>query len=199
MNIKKSIHDLIPDFKTGDLLLFHGAESMSEFNEFLERTEWSHVAMVVIIKGIEYPLLWESTTLDNIEDIHFHDKKDGPKVVPLLDRIKTYKGYQAYRKLDIKRTEEMVMPLYSYLFEVHGVGIPTLWKSIVEVVEGKLLHKTVTDKKIFCSELIATSFMKMGLLPETIVPNSFMPKDFSSKGHLNLLKGKLEPEVYIEK
>jgi hypothetical protein len=54
-------------------------------------------------------------------------------------------------------------------------------------------------KNIFCSELVAESYMRMGLLPETPPPSAYMPVDFASARELPLLKGAyLSGEVMIK-
>jgi hypothetical protein len=61
--------------------------------------------------------------------------------------------------------------------------------------------ETLLSKKFnthFCSELVAETYMHMGLLPDNTIPRSFSPKTFSSKGDSALRKHlKLENEVII--
>ncbi len=60
----------------------------------------------------------------------------------------------------------------------------------------KLLSKKLSTH--FCSELVAETYMHMGLLPDDTVPRSFSPKSFSSQGD-SALKGhaRLEKEIVI--
>jgi hypothetical protein len=203
---KKPFSELEPEMRTGDLVLFSGRYEESELIEKLEHSPWSHVGMIVRLPDDEPVWFWESTTLTNLADELFHDHKEGPKLVNLYERIKQYgrdlKPYVparfAYRKLDMIRTGGMIDQLNRMFVEDHGLPNPSEWKMIVEVAEGRLFDIQSRLDSYFCSELVAESYLKMGLLSTDRAVNAYMPKDFSSDGHLSLLKGRLEPEVLIE-
>lgn len=194
------------DLKTGDLILFSGKYSISKLVEKLEHSMWSHVAMVVRIPDIEYPLLWESSALTNLSDELFKDNKTGPKIVNLEERLKSYgsdlKPYSppvyAVRHLEVERNDEMINSLSTLFTSLHGLPNPGEWKMILEVLEGKLLNIPSKLDNYTCSELVAESLIKMGLLNNQKVINSYMPKDFSSDGSLKLSKGKLLKEIVID-
>jgi hypothetical protein len=44
-------------------------------------------------------------------------------------------------------------------------------------------------RSIFCTELIAETYMRMGLLPETPPASSYLPLDFSERKRIPFLKG----------
>lgn len=194
------------DLQTGDLILFSGKYSISKLVEKLEHSMWSHVAMVVRIPEIEYPLLWESSALTNLPDEIYKDNITGPKIVNLEERLKTYgsdlKPYippvYAVRRLEVERTDEMINSLYTLFTTLHGLPNPGEWKMIFEVTEGKLFNIPSKLDNYTCSELVAESLIKMGLLDNAKVINSYMPKDFSSDGSLKLLKGNLLEEIAID-
>lgn len=63
------------------------------------------------------------------------------------------------------------------------------------------LRNTKEDlSSLFCSELVAAAYMRMGLLGDKRLSNEYTPDDFSSHcDQKNPLQfGKLEKEVYIE-
>ena len=192
--------------KTGDLVLFSGRYEESKLIEKLEHSPWSHVGMVVKLPDDDQPLFWESTTLTNLAGELFQDHMQGPKVVALYQRMKQYgrdlKPYVparfAYRKLDVAHTEAMIDSLSKMFTKDHGLPDPSEWKMIVEVAESRLLNIRSRLSTFFCSELIADSYVKMGLLPADRAVNAYIPKDFTSAGHLPLLKGQLESEILIE-
>jgi len=188
-----------PTLKTGDIVLFGGKYDISKEIEWFEKSRWSHVGMVVRIPGIEAPVLWESTDLDNLEDVEFHDRISGPKLVYLHDRIANYNGSAyAVRHLEVERTPQMTDPLFEFVFEAHGLPDPGAWKMLIEFLEGRILKKCAKLDNYFCSELVAETYIKMGLLSNEIPPNAYMPKDFSSDGKINLVKGTLSEEIFIE-
>lgn len=191
--------------QTGDLVLFSGQYSISKLVEKLEHSRWSHVAMVVKLPQIDEPLLWESTALTNLPDQIYHDNKTGPKIVDLKGRLMTYgKDVVPYtppvygvRQLEVERTEEMMNALESLFTDLHGIPNPGEWKMIAEVLEGKLFNIRSKLDNYTCGELIAESYVKMGLLSDKKAINGYMPKDFSTDGTLKLLKGKLYKELLI--
>lgn len=203
---KKPYSELKAELQTGDLILFSGQYPISKFVQKLEHSMWSHVAMVVRLPEWEEPLLWESTALTNLEDVLVHDHLTGPKLVDLKQRLETYGSdvtpyvppRYAVRPLKLERTDDMIAALHALFTELHGIPNPGQWKMIWEVIEGRFLHIRSKLDNYTCSELVAESFIKMGLLDPNAVINGFMPRDFSSDGHLPLLKGELEPEIEIE-
>jgi hypothetical protein len=192
--------------QTGDLILFSGQYPISKMVEKLEHSLWSHVAMVVRLPDMEAPLLWESTALTNLPDTLVHDHKTGPKLVDLKERLQTYGSdvtpyvppRYALRPLQVERTSGMIQALHSLFQELHGIPNPGQWKMIFEVVEGRFFKIHSKLDNYTCSELVAESYIKMGLLDPKLVINGFMPKDFSSDGRLPLLKGRLEEEIEID-
>lgn len=62
---------------------------------------------------------------------------------------------------------------------------------------GKILNKyedddidnIAPDKTYFCSELIASAYKCLDLLPKNIAASQYWPGTFSSKGNLQLMNG----------
>ncbi len=198
---RKSWKEIQPELETGDLILFHGMYTISRVVEFIEQDDWSHVGMVIKLNG--RPLLWESTTFTNLPDEIYHDRIEGPKIVDLHDRLKTYDASYdiplkyAVRPLRVERTEEMKMAIYQEVFRTHGKKCPVGMEMIFNYLEGKLLN-IPANSKMECSQLVASAYMAMGLIPDSRVPNSYNPADFSQKYNLKLLKGKLDDEILID-
>jgi hypothetical protein len=69
---------------------------------------------------------------------------------------------------------------------------------LVHWVEG-LLHVTSPGPTLFCAQLVAATFIGMGLLPSDPPSNFYDPKDFSTEyQRLPLQKGAtLEPEIQV--
>ena len=63
------------------------------------------------------------------------------------------------------------------------------------------LKNTEEDlSSIFCSELVAAAYQRMGLLGSATSSNEYTPDDFATarSSALDLRVGRLEPEVYID-
>lgn len=195
--------DMRNELLTGDLVLMQGLDIESEIIEVVEHSPWSHVAMVIRISGIDPPLLWESTPLHFLEDIVLHSKKSGARIVSLDDRLltagmkKLYKAF-ALRRLKVRRTRVMMDKLRNYIENVHLLPFPTDWELATSYFKGRFLGEKESFKSLFCAELIAETYMYMGLLPFDHPPNWYSPKDFSSEVQLPLLKNaQLQKEIII--
>lgn len=198
--------ELKDSLKTGDIVLFSGRYSMSKLVEKLEHSRWSHVAMVVRLPEYDEPLLYEATALTNLEDLYFHDHITGPKIVNLLDRLKTYgqdvKPYEpptyAIRRLSEPLPEEAVNTIKGILKDLHGLPNPDEKRMIFEVLVGRYLWIPTRMKDITCSAFIAYTYKKLGLLKSLKPINGYMPKDFSTDGHLALTNVSLSDEIIID-
>jgi hypothetical protein len=190
---------------TGDIVLFHGLGWESDLIQVVELSPWTHVAMIVRAPEIEYPMIWESTPLKFIKDVVMHKKKSGARLVSLDERLavaveKRFYGRFAVRQLEVERTSEMMQALINFIAgNVHYLPFPSEWKMLVEFIRGKLFkEKRVKPENVYCAELVAETYKRMGLMPLDEPSNRFTPKDFSSEGQLPLLKGaKLGKEIFL--
>ena len=193
---------LRPGLQTGDLVLFHGLDLESALIEFLEHSQWSHVGMVVRLPCLNYPLLWESTPLHFLTDPLLHQAKSGPRLVSLDDRLRLSLDRGLYNRfmvghLQVSRNPDMLSALTRFIAEVHRLSFPGSWEMLKEFLEGRLLNRQPeTRRSFYCAELVAESYMRMGLLPDSPPSNAYLPKDFTAQGHLPLLQGaRLAPSL----
>jgi hypothetical protein len=244
IDINKISEDIKSSLKTGDIVLFHGGESVSKLIEMLENTPWSHVGMIINPSDIglselcgNRPLLWHSTPKLNINDVEINYKDFGPEIVYLDDVLNLLKDYNylvVVRKLEASRTDKMMDNLNQFIKKVHNDSFPTQPQLFLEYIIGiimaavnRLFKKKISyndtlivkgientglkfivenlEKKTclldihteFCSELIAQTYIAMGLLSDEKVPESFSPKSFSSQENMPLNNAILEKEITI--
>lgn len=200
MEIKKvSYADICETLRTGDLILLSGQLFTSELTQLIQGSKWSHVAMVIRPEdiGIEYPrlVLWESNTLVNLKDVGFDQAKVGPMLVDLEERIHTdkvekYDDLFQIRYLDHGHfnTDELHDRLKSFIQKSHASGYPkSELQMFKDVFDGLFKNEDPEPSEYFCSELIADTYIHMGLMTSDYVANSYVPKDFSDQGTLPLL------------
>ncbi|KUP08343.1 hypothetical protein Q73_06245 [Bacillus coahuilensis m2-6] len=203
----KTIHfdEVYKVARTGDLILFSGQYAMSKLVEKLEGSKWSHVGMVYRPDPHGEVYLFESTALTNLEDEFVHDHKTGPKIVKLIDRLKTYGNdlepyippQYAIRHLTLHTGTINSEKLQSYMNEVHGIPNPTEWTMIEEVIEGRLFHIQSKNKDYTCSKLIAETYEILGIFQPSLPLNGYMPSDFSTGGKVSLHNAALSEEQLI--
>jgi len=191
---------------TGDLVLFEGEYPISKTIEKLERCPYSHVGMVIRVKGFDDPLFFESTTLTNLEDLVTDNSNKtlaGPKIVNLYERLKHYgedvKPYVPpkfiYRPLQVDRvglTDTLLILHNKY----YGIADPKETLMIWEVILGRWFRIKAKKDNFFCSEWISLAYQALGLINTKYPYNAYMPKDFTSKSKfLKLQKGWIEKEI----
>ncbi len=188
-----------PALKTGDIVLFSGKGGISTGIKWFTHSRWSHVGMVLRLPEWDAVLLWESTTLGNLTDVESGREHKGVQLVPLSERIHKYQGEASIRLLDIERTPEMLKELSLLRSEVKGRPYE---KDKIELFkaayDGPFGANREDLSSLFCSEMVAEAYQRMGLLGEKKPSNEYTPKDFSDAGKLRILKGaKLAKEVLV--
>ncbi|MBC8870942.1 MAG: hypothetical protein H8E44_16075 [Planctomycetes bacterium] len=189
---------------TGDIVLFSGKGGISAGIKWFTISKWSHVGMVVRLPDWNMVLLWESTTLSNIADVMDGKAKQGVQLVALSERLRTYGGEAAIRRLSVKRTAAMNNALMRLRQEVKGRPYETSKVELVKAAyDGWWGENTENLSSLFCSELVAEAYQRMGLLSNSksaLPSNEFTPKDFSAAADpaLKLLKNaRLGKEVSV--
>ena len=200
--IVKTYEDVEALMQTGDIVLF--GLYYEPIGENTLATNWTHVGMIFRLPGNPTPLLWESTPLKNLPDKDSGIEKAGAQVVYLKDRLKAYEtDVYAIRFLKVARDAEMINSLFRFIDYAHALPFPSELNVVRKVLQAKIFSRFYGPKKryknIFCSELVAESYIQMGLLPESPPPSSYVPADFSARKKLPFLKGAyLSGEVMIK-
>jgi len=178
-----------PNLQTGDILLFSGKGGISDGIKFFTFSKWSHVGMVYRLDDPLDPkgsiFCWESTTLSNVTDAETGKLTKGVQRVELSERLERSfaTGYEiSVRHLSKPLTNDMIILLNNFRHEVSG---RTYEKSKLELLksayDGFLGRNQEDLSSLFCSELVAEGYQRMGLLTEDRHSNEYIPKDFSSE------------------
>lgn len=195
----QAYENLRPSLKTGDVVLFSGKGGISTGIKWFTNSKWSHVGMVLKLTEWDAVMLWESTTLSDIADVESGKERKGVQIVPLSERVRKYKGEVSIRLLDIERTPEMLKELSLLRSEIKGRPYE---KDKIELIKAAYDGPFGANKEdlssLFCSEMVAEAYQRMGLLSEKKSSNEYTPKDFADAGKMKLLKGKLGSEIVIE-
>jgi hypothetical protein len=194
------------ELKTGDLLLFSGKGGISAGIKFFTISKWSHVGMVYKFESALDPkgsiFCWESTTLSNVKDAESGKLTKGVQRVELSERLEKCfaSGYDiCVRPLSKPLTEEMVITLNNFRHVVSGRPYEQNMVELLKSAYDGFLGENKEDlSSLFCSELVAEAYQKMGLLTEKTPSNEYTPKDFSSYRNISLELGyKLGDEIAI--
>ncbi|MGQ0709558.1 MAG: hypothetical protein ACT4NV_07375 [Rhodoferax sp.] len=206
-----SYKDFIAEAQTGDILLMHGRRMSSKLIELLQDSLWSHATMIVRGKDIGVQisgdplLIWESNVKTRIEDVILKKpKKNGPMLVRLEDRIRAnfkegINSMFAVRHLHVERTQAMFDGLSKAIDEVHSKPFPDVISEFWNAFEGRILNQACGNGSFFCSQLLAYSLKKMGLLSAHHPDNAFIPLDFSEAMDVSMRqRAWLAPEMQLD-
>ncbi|MEO0369400.1 MAG: hypothetical protein AAF197_11565 [Pseudomonadota bacterium] len=173
--------ELSKQLKTGDVILFHQDGLISKLIELVTEAHFSHVGMVV--RGDDGSLkLWQSFAPDG-----------GVELCDLFEFLQkytgTYKGvYIDARHLNVNAPSNFWDPLPGFIKKVDGRPFPTVWGMVENYIKGRLGIDS-GEKTFFCSDLVALSYMQVGLLPKRPPPNYYAPKNFSALKEIDLELG----------
>jgi hypothetical protein len=187
---------IVSSMETGDIIIFIG----KNYNRDYVSAKWSYGSPVthmglVARDGNDQLCIFEATAIN------------GVILRPLRDRLETYDSDMiAYRKLRVERTKKMEDNLFAFISETEGTkhDLHTL-KGLIEMINSAVdivipftrielfKNKRSTLERIFCSELIAEAYMRMGLLPDgnlKLYPcsNEYTPPDFSNFTSIKIRK-----------
>ena len=142
-------------------------------------------------------------------DIETGTVRRGVELLPL--RHKIFSGW--YNRVAIRRlvdvTDEQRNALYMKMLELRREwqGRPYEKSQIQLILSAVDIHENFLPflrnqhedlSSLFCSELVAAAYQRMGLLGDEKLSNEYTPDDFASHRHLPLKFGSLEPEQYVE-
>lgn len=192
------------ELDTGDIVLFSGKGGISTGIKWITSSVWSHVGMVLRIPEYNLALLWESTTLSSIADLETGKARQGVQLVPLSERLKQYDGEVSIRRLDIQRTPDQLAALMDFRSEVKGRPYEQNKVELVKSAYDGAFGQNQEDlSSLFCSELVAEAYQRLGLISDQLQSNEFTPADFSEKSgaidrFLQASKAKLSSEIIIK-
>jgi hypothetical protein len=145
--------------------------------------------MIVRLSPEDEPLLWEATGTPGMADLVSGDQGGGVHLVRLEEWVARYGGDIAVRLLLAERTAERLEAFRAFFALVHGRPYErTYTQALRSVFDGFLLRNRREDlTSLFCSELVAAAYQRLGLLPMEPPSNTYTPHDFGSDGGLKLL------------
>ena len=150
--------------------------------------------MVVVLPEFDFVLLWESTTLSSLRDIVSGKARKGVQLVALSERLRTYDGAAAVCRLKgAALGDEAMKALAAFRHEVRGRPYEQSKLELIVSVFRRWCGFGEDLSSLFCSELVAEAYQRMGLLAPHVPSNSCTPADFAGgeNASLKLLKGRL--------
>lgn len=177
--------------RSGDLWLFTGRKLADRAIRAATNSPVNHVAMVLAIDDLP-PLLWHAELGASLPDVWAGRHQRGAQLHLLVDAVTTWVhryGQRAYfRHLDPVATPEMENAALAVVNERDGSRFPTTPRLVGRWLRGRL-RREASLEDLYCAEVVALTYQRMGLLDDRRPANWYDPGRFWSGDGLELLGG----------
>ena len=186
--------------RTGDVWLFRGSSAADRAIRAATNSPVNHVGMVIALDDLP-PLLWHAELGRTIPDVWAGITHRGTQLHRLADAAGQWHhryGQEAWkRQIDIDVTTEMEDSILHTIDELDGRTFPGTKALATGWIKGRV-HRRTKPEQLFCAEVVAITYERMGLLEETRPPNWYDPGKFWSGDHLELNGATLGPEIAVD-
>jgi hypothetical protein len=160
----------------------------------------NHVAMVVALDDLP-PLLWHTELGQSLDSVWSGDRHRGAQLNRLDEALTVwtakYRQHAFVRAFEGEITPRMEDDLLRVIAEYEGRPFPRTRLLVAKWLSGRL-RREASAQAVYCAELLAITFTRMGLLDGATPANWFDPGRFWSGDRLQLAGGaSLGPEVAI--
>lgn len=183
-----------PKLKTGDLILLSGKGMWEKAVQRATCCEWSHIGMVVRKPGTSQSIyLYEADMGQSYPD--------GVRLIPLSDKLSRYRGHRKGVWLSLSTQRDVPFKTLSRIIEEIGKkGMKVrMFEWLLSSSPSSPLFEAVRDEDtVYCSELIADVYMRLGILETGKHPSFYTTASFLSPP-LPLRDGfSLKEPIYFE-
>lgn len=192
------IRDMLARAETGDLVLFSGKGFISGAIRFFTRSRWSHVGMVIRDAVTGDVLLLESTITEESADTLLGRPVRGVQVVRLAEKLAVYDGTVALRRLEL---DARPPGFDDELRELAEIWRYRGYKSFTFTLLGDLLsgnRRPPRVHRVFCSELVAEIYKRLGLMTRAVRSSRFVPGDFGGDHLPHLTQARLSAPLLLK-
>ena len=184
---------------SGDIWLFQGRTPADRAIRAFTNSPVNHVSMVLALQDLP-PLLWHAELAARIPDVWTGRRQRGAQLHRLLHAVSVWThryGQRAlFRQIDIVVTPEMEDRALEVVDELNGRHFPRMTSLAQRWLKGRV-RRDVPLTDLYCAELVAVTYERMGLLGEERPPNWYDPGRFWSGDRLELVGAGLGPEVEV--
>lgn len=187
--------------RTGDVWLFTGSKLADRAIRAATNSPVNHVAMVLALDDLP-PLLWHAELGRSVIDVWSGRHQRGAQLHRLGDAVTTWVhryGQRAYfRQLEPEPTVEMEDAALAAVAELDGRHFPTMTRLAAHWVKGRA-RRSASAEQLYCAEIVATTYERMGLLDTERPVNWYDPGRFWSGDRLQLVgDARLGAEIAVD-
>ncbi len=185
--------------RTGDIWLFRGTSTADRAIRAFTNSPVNHVGMVIAFDDLP-PLLWHAELGRTIPDVWSGGTQRGTQLHRLVDAVGQWHhryGQQAWmRHISIDVTLDMEDAIIQTVAELDGRTFPGTTSLAKGWLKGRV-RRTTSLEQLFCGEVVAITYERMGLIDAKRPPNWYDPGKFWSGDRLELNGASLGPEIPI--
>jgi hypothetical protein len=186
--------------RTGDVWLFRGKTPADRAIRAVTNSPVNHVGMVIALDDLP-PLLWHAELGKTIPDVWAGITHRGTQLHRLVDAVgqwhHRYEQEAWVRQIDVDVSTEMEDAIVLTVDELDGRTFPGTKSLASAWVKGRV-HRRTKLEQLFCAEVVAITYERMGLLDANRPPNWYDPGKFWSGNHLKLNGASLGPEIAVD-
>ena len=194
-----SLADATRRAATGDVWLFRGRSVADRAIRLFTNSPVNHVGVVLAIDDLP-PLIWHAELGASMPNVWTGERERGAQLHRLDRAVSVWTnryGQQPwFREIDVDVTTDMENQALSVVAEYSGRTFPSTRTLAGHWLAGRVRRK-VSLNDIYCAELVAVTFERMGLLGTDRPPNWYDPGRFWSGDRLELVGASLGPEIRV--
>ena len=194
-----TLADAAATTRTGDVWLFKGKTAADRAIRAATNSPVNHVGMAVAIDDLP-PLMWHAELGRSLQDVWTGEHHRGTQLHKLVDAVQVWSdkyGQRAWmRPIDIEVTRAQEDALLRAVNELNGRAFPPTRKLAKGWILGRAKRRTSLEA-VFCAEVVAITYERMGLLGSDRPPNWYDPGKFWSGDRLELVGASLGSEIEI--
>lgn len=173
---------LVDEMQTGDLILFSGVSSESEWIKLFTGGQFSHSTMIYRPDPSQPPLLWQEAPESIAPDPHTGTSHPGAQLGDALQATTnintTFKDVPYYVKLNWERPSTVDADFLNVITSYEGRPFGSVLQMALNYALGHLYNQATDQSAIYCAELVALTFQALGALDASHPANWYSPNSF---------------------
>ena len=174
--------DLVDGMQTGDLILFSGVSSESEWIKLFTGGQFSHSTMIYRPDPTQPPLMWQEAPEAIVPDPHTGTSHSGAQLgdakQATIEINTAYKDVPYYVKLNWDRPSTLNATMLKVLTQYEETPFGSVLQMALNYALGHLYGQATEQDFIYCAELVALTFQAIDVLDGSHPANWYSPNSF---------------------
>ncbi len=194
-----TLRDALAEAATGDVWLFRGRSAADRAIRLFTNSPVNHVGIVLAIDDLP-PLIWHAELGASMPNVWTGERERGAQLHHLERAVSVWTHRYGqdpwFRQIDIHVSDDMENRALSVVAEYSGRAFPSPASLAKHWLTGRV-RKQISLTDVYCAELAAITYERMGLLVDERPPNWYDPGTFWSGDRLELAGASLGPEIHV--